>query len=120
MTASPEFLSEYSPYIGMDSVQIANGTKLSISYIGQSSLVRGNRLFHLKNVLCVPSMHHSLLSIRKFSHDNNCYFELNEFGFRVKDRQMRRTVLSGNSSGGLYHLEFQSLPKINPLALISE
>lgn len=58
----------------------------------------------LNEVLYVPAIRKNLISIRRFCRDNDCFFEMNANGFRVKDNKTGKVILTSNSSGGLYHL----------------
>lgn len=120
MTPDPSNFSEYSPYTGKNSVTFGNGTSLPISYIGKSFFLHENRYFKMNNVLFIPKLHKPLLSIRQFSKDNNCFFELDWCGFRVKDIRTREILLSGHSSGGLYQLSFNPNTSHSPVALLGE
>lgn len=89
MTNSTNGMTSFTPYSSKDSVIIANGIGLPISHLGQSSFSHDGHSFQLNNVLCVSSIHKSLLSIRRFSLDNNCFFELDGFSFRAKDNNTK-------------------------------
>jgi len=55
----------------------------------------------LSNVLHVPHITKPLLSIHKFYHDNNAYFEFHAPVFYVKDLTIKAVLLSSQSSYGL-------------------
>ncbi|KAI5341615.1 hypothetical protein L3X38_009490 [Prunus dulcis] len=104
MTSNPSELSHVQPYTGNDSIVVGNGSHLSISHIGKTHLDRSIGSLHLNDVLCVPTIRNNLLSIRRFSKDNHCYFEMDANGFCVKDNKTGKVLLTGSSSGGLYHI----------------
>jgi hypothetical protein len=59
-------------YDGTDEIQVANGTRLAIKHTGISKLSPN---FLLRSVLHVPRITKNLLSIQKFTSDNNIYVE---------------------------------------------
>lgn len=77
-------------------------------------------LFQLNNVLFIPKLHKPLFSIRQLSKDNNCFFELDRCGFRVKDIQTREILLYSNSCGGLYQLTLSPNTSHSLVALLGE
>jgi hypothetical protein len=76
---------------------------LPIHHFGSSSLSSSNATFLLNNVLHVPQIQKNLLSISKFTANNNVYFEFHPSYFCVKD-PMLGTTLHGKHSQGLYSL----------------
>ena len=58
--------------------------------------------FYLHNVLVVPTLVRSLLSVHQFTHDSNCSMEFDAFGFSFKDPWTGRVILRCNSHGDLY------------------
>lgn len=104
MTSNPSALSYVQPYKGNDSIVVGNGSQLSITHIGHTQLDTSTGSLNLHEVLCVPAIRKNLFSIRRFSKDNHCYFEMDANGFRVKDNKTGKVLLTGSSSGGLYHI----------------
>jgi hypothetical protein len=80
-------------YTGTDQVHAANGTGMHIHHIGHSQLPTPSKYLHLKGVLHVPSVTHSLLSVRRFTIDNRVFIEFHPKKNHVKDREHE-----GNSS----------------------
>ncbi|KAK1424826.1 hypothetical protein QVD17_20164 [Tagetes erecta] len=102
-------------YYGDDSLHVGNGKGLPILHIGSSQFHSPSKTFSLKSVLHVPEIKKNLLSVQKFCHDNNVFFEFHATFFAVKDNRTRHTLLMGPSNGGLYSFqlpEIQSLPKV--------
>jgi hypothetical protein len=95
-------------YQGKDHVHTANGAGMRITHIGQSILRTPSQPLHLKDVLHVPSVTRNLLSVKKFSRDNNVFFEFHPWYFFVKDRVTREILLRGGCRGGLYNLDVSS------------
>lgn len=52
-------------YRGSNQVQVANGTGLSISHIGHSSIAGHSRSLHLNNILHVPRINKHLIYVHK-------------------------------------------------------
>ena len=58
--------------------------------------------FNLNNVLHASKLIKSLISVRRFTPDNNVSAEFDPFGFSVKDIQTRTLLMRCNSTGDLY------------------
>ena len=56
VTADLNNLSLHSPYNGIDDVMIGNGTGLSITHTGSTTLSSQQSTFTLFDLLCVPTM----------------------------------------------------------------
>lgn len=56
MTTNLSNLSIHSEYDGTNEVVIGDGSSLSISHVGSLSFKSSNRIFHLKDTLCVPTI----------------------------------------------------------------
>lgn len=56
VTSDLDRLTTQKGYNGNDKIQVANGTGLSISHIGDSQLSGSTHSFTLKNILHVPSI----------------------------------------------------------------
>jgi histone deacetylase 1/2 len=99
------------PYHGQDHVHTANGAGMHITHVGQSTLPTSSHPLHLNNVLHVPSVTRNLLSVKRFSLDNNVFFEFHPWYFFIKDRSTRAVLLRGGCRGGLYHIDVSSISK---------
>jgi histone deacetylase 1/2 len=95
-------------YHGSDNVHTANGAGMRITHIGQSFISTPSHPLHLKDVLHVPSVTRNLLSVKKFTRDNNVFFEFHPWYFCVKDRDTREVLLRGDGRGSLYNLALSS------------
>nr|XP_009785398.1 PREDICTED: uncharacterized protein LOC104233667 [Nicotiana sylvestris]XP_016514486.1 PREDICTED: uncharacterized protein LOC107831248 [Nicotiana tabacum] len=102
MTPTTSNLSSIQPYNGNDSVMVGNGNQLPISYTGNGNFSTHSFTFSLKNILVVPTLSCNLLSVRKFTSDNNCSIDFDAFGFSIKDYKTKRILLRCNSLGPLY------------------
>jgi hypothetical protein len=96
MTSSPNNLSNVQPYLVTDSIVVGNGSQLSISHIGQTTVSTPAKALSLNGVLCVPTIKKNLISIRRFACDNDCYFEMDYDGFCVKDKKTVTSLLIGS------------------------
>jgi hypothetical protein len=74
LTGDLDRLHMKEPYNGHDYVHTANGSGMRISHTGQSSISTHTPTpLHLKNVLYVPEVTRSLLSVKKLTRDNNVF-----------------------------------------------
>jgi hypothetical protein len=89
---------------------------MDIAHVGQSVIPTPTRPLHLNQVLHVPNAHKQLVSIHRFTLDNNTFIELHPYSFLIKDQVMKRVLLHGPCRGGLYPLHSIS-PTIQKLIL---
>lgn len=84
MTPFPVSLSHVQPYVGINSITVGNGSQ-PITHVGSGSISTNPCSLNLNNILCVPNIKKNLLPIKRFTHENNCSFELdsNEFFLRT-------------------------------------
>ncbi|KAL4289829.1 hypothetical protein GQ457_14G000900 [Hibiscus cannabinus] len=94
------------PSTGM--VQVGNGNTIPIRFVGQSVLLNGSRNLHLRNLLYVPNITKNLLSVSKFTQDNQVLLEFYPKCCKVKDLVTKEVLLEGSESGGLYQLDLSS------------
>ena len=112
MTNEAGHLQAQEPYRGRDKVRTADGSGMPITHVGQASLLSSSsRRLRLRNVLRVPLVTRPLLSVRKFTYDNDVFCEFHPFHLFVKDRATREVLLRGRIHQGLYALEAPSLPE---------
>jgi hypothetical protein len=105
ITSDLDRLAVCELYHGGQQVQVGNGSNLQILYIGQSSINTAARPLALCNILHVPAISKHLLSIHKFSHDNNVFFKFHPWHFSIKNPTTRRTLPDGRCEGSLYPLK---------------
>ena len=87
---------------------VGDGTELPISHIGKIDLAdfgTSSKPLALRNILLVPSITNNLISISKFTLDNNVIVEFNSASCYVKDKRTRDVLLKGTLSSGLYQLQ---------------
>ena len=104
MAAHSSILSSPQPpsLSGPSSIIVGNGALLPVTSIGSFSFNAPRHPLVLNNVLVSPSIIKNLISIRRFTTDNNCSIEFDPFGLSVKDLQTRSVIVRCNSTGDLY------------------
>jgi hypothetical protein len=113
LTSELARLHSQEPYHGIDRVHTADWSGMRISHIGQASLpTYTSRNLHLCNVLCVPSVTRNLLSIKKFTRDNNVSVEFHLFDVFVKGRATKEVLLRGHCHHGLYALDAPTVSQV--------
>ncbi|TYI15006.1 hypothetical protein ES332_A08G158600v1 [Gossypium tomentosum] len=93
----------FTPYLGKSSLLMGNGVSTEISFIGSAIILTKQKLLHLLNVLCVPSIRKNLLSVSKFATDNNAFFEFHPSYCVIKDIQTQEILMQVQVHDGLYH-----------------
>ncbi|KAL4388756.1 hypothetical protein GQ457_09G027860 [Hibiscus cannabinus] len=91
-----------SPYTGSGKITVANGMVVPISRIGRSSLATDSRSLFLSNLSHVPCVNKNLLSVSRFTKDNNVSVEFFPNSCVVKDLGTQQVMLRGLESNGLY------------------
>jgi len=115
MASDTGILSSFSPppAHSPSSIVVGNGNLLPVTATGTTHLPYN---FNLNNVLVSPNLIKNLVSVRRFTTDNNCSVEFDPFGCSIKDFPTRSELVRCNSSGPLYPLQ---LPASEFLAAIS-
>lgn len=75
ITSDLDRMVVYERYHDAKQVQVGNGASLHILHTSHSSIITVTRPLALRNILHVFEIFKYILSIYKFSHDNNIYFE---------------------------------------------
>ena len=116
--ATPDIaaLSASEDYHGDDTLRVGDGKGLIISRIGHATVSTPSRVFKMSDILHVPGLSSSLLSVQRFATDNHVFFEFHPSYFVVKDITTKDILLRGSSSGGLYTLP---VPGSRPQAFLS-
>ena len=112
ITSDLDRLAVRERYHGNDQVQVGNGTGLPIKHTGHCSIHTAARPLALRKVLHVPQIAKNLLSVHKFSRDNDVFFEYHPWHFSVKDRQSRKSLLEGRCESGLYPIKATDVPPL--------
>ncbi|XP_019198273.1 PREDICTED: uncharacterized protein LOC109192135 [Ipomoea nil] len=92
------------PYTGGDVLKVGNGAGLNISRVGRTAIPSNSKLLNMSDVLFVPNLSLSLLSVYHFTNENNVFFEFHKDSFFVKDCTTREILLKGSAVSGLYKL----------------
>jgi hypothetical protein len=66
---------------------------------------------HLRNILHAPQATKHLLSVHRFTRDNNVFFEYHPYHFFIKDTATRTPLLHGRCIGGLYPLSLHDIKR---------
>ena len=90
-------LSLHAPYNGSYDIMIGDGSGLSITHIGSTSLPTTHNTFQLTNVLYVPTMKKNRISISQICTSNNVSIEFLPTAFLVKDIHTGETLLQGQT-----------------------
>lgn len=114
-------LNHQTEYKGNESLSVGNGDLLTIEDVGYSVVplkINPKTHLHLHNILHVPDLTKSLLSISKLCKDNHVFTEFHSDRCFVKDKVTKRVLLKGKVKDGLYHMELSypmssTSPKIN-------
>jgi hypothetical protein len=105
ITGDLEKLTVRDEYSGNDQIHMASGAGTKIQQIGPSIVHMPDRKLLLNNVLYVPAANKNLITIHRFTTDNNVFLEFHPNFFLVKDQATKR-VLQGRCRGCLYPLKF--------------
>ncbi|KAL4378856.1 hypothetical protein GQ457_02G030880 [Hibiscus cannabinus] len=91
-------------YNGPGKLVVGNGHSLQISKTGYALLPAKSRTLVINDLLVVPSITKSLISVSKFARDNAVYFEFHAQSCMVKDERTGEVLLRGQENNGLYQL----------------
>ncbi|AAD21687.1 Strong similarity to gi/3600044 T12H20.12 protease homolog from Arabidopsis thaliana BAC gb/AF080119 and is a member of the reverse transcriptase family PF/00078 [Arabidopsis thaliana] len=107
VTSSTNGLQSATEYEGDDAVLVGDGTYLPITHTGSTTIKSSNGKIPLNEVLVVPNIQKSLLSVSKLCDDYPCgvYFDANKVC--IIDLQTQKVVTTGPRRNGLYVLENQ-------------
>jgi hypothetical protein len=76
ITSELEKLTTHEKYGGGDKLHTASNSGMPIHHISQSTISSYDRNLILKDILHVPAASKNLISVHKFTHDNNAFFEI--------------------------------------------
>ncbi|KAJ9551061.1 hypothetical protein OSB04_015106 [Centaurea solstitialis] len=102
MTANGGNLTSYSHMSKNQNITVGSGHYIPINGYGNASLPNLYPPLTLKNVLHAPKLIKNLVSVRKFTIDNDVSIEFDPLGFTVKDLQTGMHLMRCNSKGDLY------------------
>jgi hypothetical protein len=104
ITGELDRLTMHEPYTGPDQIHAANGSGMDITQIGSSIIPSSGCGLVLNNVLHVSSTHKNLISVHRFTLDNDTFIEFHPYFFLIKDRKTKKVLLHGPCKGSLYPL----------------
>ncbi|KAI3690006.1 hypothetical protein L2E82_47980 [Cichorium intybus] len=84
------------------SIFVGNGSSIPIHGFGHASFTTPSHSYALKNILFTPSIIKNLLSVRKFTIDNQTSVEFDPSGFSIKDLKTGDLLSRHDSTGDLY------------------
>ncbi|GJV20702.1 putative RNA-directed DNA polymerase [Tanacetum coccineum] len=119
VTPDLEAMDNSEAYYGDDALHVGNGKGLPILHIGSSKVYSPQKTFSLKNILHVPEISHNLLSVQKFCHDNDVFFEFHTSYFIVKDESTHTSLFTDPSKHGLYTITLPQLKSINKVSFLA-
>jgi hypothetical protein len=102
ITGDLDKLTIYDPYSGHDQIHATNGLGMDITHIGNTIIPTPTRDLVLQNVLHVPSTHKNLISVHRFTLDNDIFIEFHLYFFLIKDLKMKKVMLHDPCKGGIY------------------
>ena len=108
ITGELDKLTMREKYHGGDQVHMASGAGMDITHIGNSIVKTPQKIFRLNNVLHIPHASKNLVSVHRFTLDNNVLIIFYPYSFVIKDLATRRVILRGRCEGGLYPITSSS------------
>ncbi|KAG8475371.1 hypothetical protein CXB51_032186 [Gossypium anomalum] len=109
LTHSAAIIGDNPSHDGPGKVYVGNGNALPVLYSGQSSLITKTQPLHLKSFLFAPGITKNLLSVSKFTRDNQVMFEFIPTPCQVRDLRTKEVLLGGSLHRGLYRLSYLPL-----------
>jgi hypothetical protein len=111
ITSELDKLSIQDKYNGVEQVHTASGSGMKIVQYSPCSQSTPTHNLKLCNILHVPKETKNLMSVHRFTLDNNVFFEIHPWFFFIKNRDMRSTLLRGQCRDGLYPIPTSHLDK---------
>ncbi|GJU36599.1 ribonuclease H-like domain-containing protein [Tanacetum coccineum] len=99
-------------------VFVGNGHSIPVTHTGHSFLHTSSKPLQLNNILVTPHIIKNLISVHKFTRDNDVSVEFDAYGFSVNDYQTGRLLLRCDSTGDFYPVTHQPLFQ-TPVVLLS-
>lgn len=101
-------LATREKYNGGDQIHTANGSGMTIHHVGHSTIASPSHTFQLRNILHVPSAAKNLVSVHRFTSDNDVFIEFHPSFFLIKDKATKKILHKGPCRRGLYPLPASS------------
>ena len=111
MTTDSNTLDVSDHYSSTGNVVLGNGQTLDRSNVGHTSFPsrKSSKSLYLTNVLHVPQITKNLISVAKFTQDNDVILEFDSHGCFVKDKKSKEILLQGSLKEGLYQLDISKV-----------
>ncbi|KAJ0020614.1 hypothetical protein Pint_32437 [Pistacia integerrima] len=103
MTSNEGNLYNLRPYTGNDHVMLGNGEFLKVTHTGDALLGFGQSAIVLRNVLLVPELERSLLSIGQLTSDYSVTCEFSNDDFVIKDKLTQQVLMRGLKREDIWH-----------------
>nr|GMC64224.1 uncharacterized protein LOC112942063 [Ipomoea batatas] len=109
-------LYSHTPYSGTETLTSVGGHPLPIAHVGSGKIPTASGIFHLGNLLHVPSLKSHRLSVYRFPKDKNGTLVFNPSEFQILDNKTHRVRYRGPCEHGLYMLpsNYQVTPELSP------
>ena len=107
MTSLPNHLSSYTPCPSNKKISTADGSMMTVAGQGE---VQISSSITLKNVLHIPKLFISLISIKKLIQDLSCNAIFYDNMCVLQDKYSGRTIGHARQWNDLYYLKHQNLP----------
>lgn len=98
--------SHADTYTDADTFQVGNANGLNIAHVGSSIISTPTTSFKPNDILHIPSLTKSLLSVQIFTSDNDVFFEFHLNIFACEGSQNGENHSFQSSNHGLYILPF--------------
>lgn len=102
MTADPGKLNSVIHYYCPEKIMVGNGKSIDITHIGTTTLDVGNTEIRVDNVLVVPDIKKSLISVSQLTSDLPYIIEFSSSSFVIRDREAKSVIATGIRSNDLY------------------
>ena len=111
MTIDSNNLDVSYHYSGTGNVVVGNGQTLDIFSVGHTYFHshKSSKSLNLTNVLYVPQITKNIISIAKFTQDNDVIVEFDSHCCFVKDKKSKEILLQGILKEGLYQLDIAKI-----------
>jgi len=110
LTYDPSKISTPLSFSPVKSIFVGNGNPIPIVGSGHNHHTTPNRTYNLNNIFLTPEIIKNLLSVRKFTIDNQTIVAFDPYGFSINDLKTGALLSRHNSSGELYPFTTPSAP----------
>jgi hypothetical protein len=110
ITRDLDKLTMHDHYPGHEQIHAAYGTCMDITHISKTVIPTTGRNLVLDNVLHVPATQKNIISVHRFTLDNDTFIEFHLFFFLIKDQKTRKVLLHSlvKAASTLFYLPHQN------------